>query len=343
MDVNINSSVINVTNSLETGTNDILLAIIISGWICVAEGILTVIFNGLVIVLLVRRNIKSNMSFLLLNLAIADLSVAVLHDFPRAVQQHYNWTYGRFLCVSFMYTQDVALFASTFLLVSLSVDRLVVLARPLWTGRQKILTRSCMVLIPWITAIYLSTPFLKSGLYRYRGQIWCTPFFAGLYGKVWLPIRSALLVIIPGVVMVTIYGYIAYIIRVRKRNGYVTTDSEVPDVLRTNQSRALSNAMKRSILITFVVGIAFILCWLPSSLATYTNLISVKSLGGAFYIMTALSPLNSLINPIIVLSINHRMFRPGRKATLSTKLTLTTSLKSPSRSRRAYVNALSKL
>ncbi|CAC5426112.1 NPSR1 [Mytilus coruscus] len=339
MDVNINSTVMNVTNFSANDNKDILLAICISGWICVAEGILTVIFNGLIIVLLVRRNIKSNMSFLLINLAIADLSVALLHDFPRAVQQHNDWTYGRFLCVFFMYTQDVALFASTFLLVSLSVDRLVALARPLWTGRQKILTRSCMVLIPWITAIYLSTPFLNSGLYRYRGQVWCTPFFAGMYGKVWLPIRSALLVIIPGVVMVLIYGYIAYIIRIRKKNGYIATDSEAPDALRTNQSRALGNAMKRSILITFVVGIAFILCWLPSSLATYTNLISVKSLGGAFYILTALSPLNSLINPIIVLSINHRMFRPRRKTTLPTKLTLTTSLKNLGRSRSAYIYA----
>ncbi|XP_063411854.1 cephalotocin receptor 1-like [Mytilus trossulus] len=333
MDVNLNSTEMNSTNSSKTES----LAIYISGWICVAEGILTVIFNGLVIILLVRRNNKSNMSFLLINLAIADLSVAFLHDFPRAVQQHNNWTYGRFLCVSFMYTQDVALFASTFLLVSLSVDRLVALTRPLWSGRQKVLTRSCMVLIPWITAIYLSTPNLKSGLYTHLGQIWCTPLFAGLYGQVWLPIHSALLVIIPGLVMITIYGYIAYIIWVRKNNGYLATDSEAPDALRTNQSRALDNAMKRSILITFVVGIAFILCWLPASLATYINF--QTKLGGAFYIMQALSPLNSLINPIIVLAINHRMFRPRRKKTLSTKLTLTTSIKSPARSRREYISA----
>ncbi|VDI33803.1 Hypothetical predicted protein [Mytilus galloprovincialis] len=337
MDVNLNSTVMNSTNSPKTDQINILLAIYISGWICVAEGILTVIFNGLVIVLLVRRNNKSNMSFLLINLAIADLSVALLHDFPRAVQQHNNWTYGRFLCVCFMYTQDVALFASTFLLVSLSVDRLVALTRPLWSGRQKVLTRSCMVLVPWITAIYLSTPYLKSGLFPYLGRIWCTPFFAGLYGKVWLPIHSALLVIIPGVAMITIYGYIAYIIWVRKNKGHIATDSAAPDALRTNQSRALDSAMKRSILITFVVGIAFILCWLPASLATYINL--QQRLGGAYYIMTALSPLNSLINPIIVLSVNHRMFRPRQKKTLSTKLTLTTSLKSPGRSRREYVHA----
>ncbi|VDI57550.1 Hypothetical predicted protein, partial [Mytilus galloprovincialis] len=154
---------------------------------------------------------------------------------------------------------------------------------------------------------------------------------------VWLPIHSALLVIIPGVAMITIYGYIAYIIWVRKNKGYIATDSTAPDALRTNQSRALDSAMKRSILITFVVGIAFILCWLPASLATYINL--QQRLGGAYYIMTALSPLNSLINPIIVLSVNHRMFRPRQKKTLSNKLTLTTSLKSPGRSRREYVHA----
>lgn len=50
---------------------------------------------------------------------------------------------------------------------------------------------------------------------------------------------------------------------------------------------------------------------MPYVLAGLLNLYGTIGYGGWFDILTALSPLNSVLNPIIFLSFNHRMFKPS--------------------------------
>jgi hypothetical protein len=56
---------------------------------------------------------------------------------------------------------------------------------------------------------------------------------------------------------------------------------------------------------------AFIICWMPYVLAGLLNHFAQFGYGGWFDILTALSPLNSVLNPIIFLMFNHRMFKPA--------------------------------
>lgn len=199
----------------------------VAGFITLAEGILTLFLNGIVIVLLAKQRKKTNIVFLLLHLAVTDIAVAVLHDLFRTLQLLTDWTYGEVFCVAFLYSQQVALFASTFILLSLCYDRLFAIWRPLWPGRSGRRNRWGMILFPWLFAATFSIPYFKSGVILDCGKVWCSPLFRGKYGDIFLPMQMTLMSFLPSVIMVAVYSYIAHIIRTGTREAYgVIADTE---------------------------------------------------------------------------------------------------------------------
>lgn len=306
----------NSTSLDDICTPELRFDIYIAGWITAGEGILAILLNGTLITLLLLRKKESNHAFLLLNLAITDTTVALFHDFPRMVQYHYSWTFGIELCIVFQVTQQISLYASTYMLVVLSVDRLLAIITPLSPKRHKRWYRPIMIFIPWFLATIFSLPYLKSVVLQSCGdlenevKLWCIVDFRGQYGNVMVPFIVALLIVLPAILMMSIYGYIFYFVRKRYYKDETTNINENKCVLRSNQRQSLGGAMKRSLLITFVVCLAFILCWLPSTLATFIAWAGIDlKLGGAFHIMQALRPLNSCVNPIIIFAFNYKIFK----------------------------------
>jgi hypothetical protein len=119
-----------------------------------------------------------------------DTAVALFHDFPRMVQHHYSWTFGIELCLVFEYTQQISLFASTYILVALSVDRLLAIITPLSPRRRNRWYRRILIFIPWFLAAIFGLPNLKSVVAPYCGdlenevKLWCIVDFRGQYGIV---------------------------------------------------------------------------------------------------------------------------------------------------------------
>jgi len=119
-----------------------------------------------------------------------DTAVALFHDFPKMVQLHYPWTFGIELCLVFEFTQQISLYASTYILVALSVDRLLAIITPLSPKRRDRWYRRILILIPCFLAAIFSLPYLKSvvdlecGDLENKAKLWCIVDFGGQYGKV---------------------------------------------------------------------------------------------------------------------------------------------------------------
>ena len=119
-----------------------------------------------------------------------DTTVALFHDFPRMVQYHYSWTFGIELCKVFEVTQQISLYASTYILIALSVDRLLAIITPLSPKRYSRWYRPIMIFIPWFLATIFSLPYLKSVVLQSCGdlenevKLWCIVDFRGQYGNV---------------------------------------------------------------------------------------------------------------------------------------------------------------
>ncbi|XP_071148761.1 neuropeptide S receptor-like [Mytilus edulis] len=284
----------------------------ISKWIRCVELLLTVSLNIAVIILLSRIRKRSNLVFFVINLAFSDLSVGILHILPLTVNHFTStWALGSAICKLQFFLSNVSLYASTYLIVIIGIDRFHSVFKPLSTVRQMRHYRLLMVLSPWTLGTLISIPVLYwTVLYPICERVICTPDLRGIR-KVVIVSNAFLLLFIPAVLIFLCYGMIVFLLCQRlkgqKHNGF-----REQDLLRSTQtSKTFTKANRRSTIITFVVGITFMFCWMPYVLAGLLNLYGTIGYGGWFDILTALSPLNSVLNPIIFLSFNHRMFKPS--------------------------------
>ncbi|OWF42095.1 Vasopressin V1b receptor [Mizuhopecten yessoensis] len=142
-------------NGRETYTDHKLLWNIATGIICV-EFVLAFVFNAIVIGLMMRNKKRNRMSFFVLHLAISDFLMAVFYIFPVVIDRLMDaWLAGLFMCKLIKYLSLVVCFASTYMLVVLSFDRLYAIARPLSATRRGILYKWTLVIFAWAIAAML--------------------------------------------------------------------------------------------------------------------------------------------------------------------------------------------
>lgn len=96
-------------------------------------GCLAFIGNSIVFVSLYRkRNRLSRVSYFIMHLALADLIVVAMHvPMDLIWEALFFWYAGNFLCKVLMFLRNVGLYLSAFILVSISVDRVLAITRPL--------------------------------------------------------------------------------------------------------------------------------------------------------------------------------------------------------------------
>lgn len=284
----------------------------VSKWIRFIELFLTVSLNITVVVLLTRMRKRSNLVFFVINLAISDLSVGIFQVLPLTVSHFTSyWALGLVPCKLQFFLSHVSMYASTYLIVIIGIDRLHSVFKPLSTVRQMTHYRLSMVISPWILATLISIPVLFwTILYSKCGLLICTPDLRGI-SKIVLLSNAILLLFVPAILIFLCYGLIVFLLCQRLRQEKRPCLGETDLLRSTSQSKTFSKANRRSTIITFAVGLTFIICWMPSVLAGLLNQFSHLGYGGWFDILLALSPLNSVLNPIIFLLFNHRMFKPA--------------------------------
>ncbi|KAM6986261.1 C3a anaphylatoxin chemotactic receptor [Aplochiton taeniatus] len=218
------------------------------------------------------------------NLAAADLFCCVFIPFIMAdIVLYHHWPYGEFMCKFLPTVNVINMFTSVFTLVLISLDRFVLVIRPVWAQNHRTVASAWMLCgLAWVLALLLSLPALI-----YRGTTFhlldnsttCTYLCNVLVVQSIYLTRLALGFLVP----LLIIG-ICYLLIVR----------------RVSAGRFKS---QKAIRIILGVVVAFSLCWLPYHLVglaiEYGGGSSVEVARAVDPLAVSLAYLNSCLNPVL--------------------------------------------
>uniref|UniRef100_UPI0037E78B55 vasopressin V2 receptor-like n=1 Tax=Semicossyphus pulcher TaxID=241346 RepID=UPI0037E78B55 len=148
---------------------------------------LTTLGNSFVLwVLLRRRKHNAPMHVFMVNLCVADLVVALFQVLPQLIWDITERFQGPdFLCRSIKYLQIVGMFASSYMIVAMTVDRHHAICCPLQAYRGGAMSRwNTPVMVAWGLALVLSIPqvFIFSRSEVVPGEYECWGHFAEPWG-----------------------------------------------------------------------------------------------------------------------------------------------------------------
>lgn len=241
--------------------------------------ILFLALAGNLCVLLAIRTTKhsqSRMYYFMKHLSIADLVVAIFQVLPQLIWDITFRFYGPdILCRLVKYLQVVGMFASTYMLVLMSVDRCLAICQPLRSLHRR--KDRFYVIFSWALSLVFSVPQMfifslrevgsaGSGVYDCWGDF-VKPWGAKAY-ITWI---SLTIYIIPVAILSVCYGLISFKIwqnfRLKTRREQcvsMTPHSSKDNTLaRVSSVKLISKAKITTVKMTFVIVLAYIVCWTP--------------------------------------------------------------------------------
>lgn len=256
---------------------------------------------------------RSTLDFLFLNLAVADIMVAVFAT-PRYVLSpffvHPLGSAGDLLCRfitggNLMWTGGAA---SVFTLVVIAFERRHVVVRPhLFTKKLTMAKLRGLVILSWASASLLNLPLFFIMSYdsetNFCIENWPNPLLPKLYGIVWFCVVGAS----PVIFMAIVYSKIVHQLWLKK-----STSS------RFNRRAILMSKKVTKMAITLTV--IYSVCWLPN-LVLYILAFNISDAvyGSPLYRWTVvLTCLNSTVNPFVY-TLQSRRFRQSIRRALTCK------------------------
>uniref|UniRef100_A0A8C3R7Z8 Complement C3a receptor 1 n=1 Tax=Cyanoderma ruficeps TaxID=181631 RepID=A0A8C3R7Z8_9PASS len=263
----------------------------------VSIAVFTIVFiigipgNGLVIWVAGLKMKRSVNTIWFLNLAVADIMCcSALPFFIVHLALHEHWPYGLFLCKAIPSIIIFTMFASVFLLVAISIDRCLLVMKPVWCQNHrtvKFISLICSGI--WMLAFIFCCPvFYYRETSTHDGKTEDDPTNEGNYS---VPLASVAInitravfgFVLPFGIMAVCYALIVF--RTRAKQFHKPHNR----TLRT---------------VVFVVA-AFFICWAPYHVVGI--LYTVPSLGAGLreslilwdHLSTALAYANSCINPLL--------------------------------------------
>ncbi|XP_062555198.1 cardioacceleratory peptide receptor-like [Armigeres subalbatus] len=267
---------------------------------------------AVLVTLFMNKNRKSRMNFFIKQLAIADLSVGLLSVLTDIVQRiTISWLAGNVACKVIRFIQVWVTYASTYVLVALSIDRYDAITHPMnFSGCWKRARR--LVGAAWGFSAIFSSPMFY--LYEERviqDQLQCwidlgNPLRWQLY-MCWV---ATSLFVIPAIIISACYVIIIKTIwskgsvlgpaggKHRQRNGS-------GDLARRRASSRgiIPKAKVKTVKMTIVIVIVFVLCWSPyivfDLLQVFEQIPKTQTNIAIATFIQSLAPLNSAANPLI--------------------------------------------
>ncbi|XP_073951043.1 cardioacceleratory peptide receptor-like [Choristoneura fumiferana] len=293
-----------------------------------------VLLNASVIAALLCTNArKSRMNFFIMQLAIADLFVGLVYVFPDIVQKiTIAWLAGEFMCKLVKFLQAVVMYASTYVLVALSIDRCDAITNPMNFSGSWNRARG-LIVSAWLISIVFSIPLLI--LYEIKevqGQQQCwidlgTP----KRWQIWMTLVSIMIFVFPALAIAACYAVIVMTIWTKSkavvmsppvnsrrtktmRNGHVEGD---PDSRRASSRGLIPRAKIKSVKMTFVIVFVFVLCWSPyivfDLLQVYNYIPATQTSMAVATLIQSLAPLNSAANPLICCMFSPHIYMSLRR------------------------------
>ncbi|XP_067854383.1 vasopressin V2 receptor-like [Heptranchias perlo] len=282
---------------------------------------LALVTNSTLLLLLLWKRCKqvSRMHVLVTHLCLADLVVALFQVFP---QLFWDIT-DRFLgpdaiCRLVKYLQIVGMFASPYMIVAMTIDRYQAICNPMVTYQRRGRKRVCwnaLVCITWTISLLGSVPqiFIFSKAEIQPGVFECWAHFAEPWGlKAYVTWTTLAVFLIPTLTVVVCQVRIC---RAIQTNLYTKTHrdgedgSKEPMAWRASSVAAVSKARIKTVRMTVVIVLAYIICWSPFFTVQLWSVWDPDppKENAVFAIFMLLASLNSCVNPFIYLFFGGKM------------------------------------
>ncbi|XP_067116418.1 oxytocin receptor b [Osmerus mordax] len=286
----------------------LILLLALAGNICVLLAIHT------------SKHSHSRMYYFMKHLSIADLVVAIFQVLPQLIWDITFRFYGPdLLCRLVKYVQVVGMFASTYMLVLMSIDRCLAICQPLRSLHKR---KDCFyVITSWMLSLIFSTPqvYIFSLKEVGNGVYDCWGDFVQPWGhKAYVTWISLTIYIIPVAILSVCYGLISFKIwqnfklKTRREQSMSLTPRASKSVAlsRVSSVRLISKAKIRTVKMTFVIVLAYIVCWTPFFFVQMWSAWdpAAPREDMAFIIAMLLGSLNSCCNPWIYMFFAGHLF-----------------------------------
>ncbi|XP_076443669.1 cardioacceleratory peptide receptor-like [Babylonia areolata] len=350
VDVTTAASDLGDTNVTTGGNSTVMMPLEVEFYKDAQMGFLVVLFlvivlgNAIVLaaICMSRERRKSRMNFFIMHLAICDMLTGPLVVLSDLIQKFTTYWYaGDALCRIHKFTQVSVMYASTYMLVALSIDRLDAVARPMhFSGswlRAKILVGTA-----WLLSLVFAIPELvlfKAGILyggpmcmidlteAWQWQAYLTPIAVTLF------IIPAFIICICYVIIITIIWRSSHLLRETRGsrhrgkhreeellNGRSSPRSGQSEFSRSSSRGIIPQAKIRTIKMTFLIVLVFIVCWSPYFIFNLCQVYGVVpdtlQMHKLSTFIQSMAPLNSAANPVIYGVFSTRICKYLRRAYL---------------------------
>ncbi|XP_004636625.1 neuropeptide S receptor isoform X1 [Octodon degus] len=283
--------------------------------------VFTIVGNAVVLFSTWKRKRKSRMTFFVTQLAITDTFTGLVNILTDII-----WRFtGDFLapdlvCRVVRYLQVVLLYASTYVLVSLSIDRYHAIVYPMKFLQGERLAK-VLIGVAWSLSFLFSIPTLiifgKRTLSNGEVQCWAL-WPDDSYWTPYMTVVAFLVYFIPLTIISSIYGIVIRTIWMKSKVPGTVLSNCSDGKLCTSYNRGLiSKAKVKAIKYSIFIVLAFIICWSPyflfDILDNFDLLPDTKERVYASVIIQNLPTLNSAINPLIYCVFSSSICFPCRE------------------------------
>ncbi|KAJ7322658.1 hypothetical protein JRQ81_018945 [Phrynocephalus forsythii] len=284
--------------------------------------VITVVGNALVLFSTWRRKRKSRMTFFVTQLAVTDCFTGLINILTDIIWRITgDFMAPDLVCRIVRYLQVVLLYASTYVLVSLSIDRYHAIVHPMKFLQGAERQAKFLIVISWGLSFLFSIPTLiifgKRELSNGEVQCWA----AWPDESYWIPYMTTvafLVYFIPLIIISVIYFIVIRTIWAKsKANAVVVSNcSDGKFSASFNRRGLISKAKIKAVKYSVTVILAFVLCWSPyflfDILDNFSVLPETKERFYAAVIIQNLPALNSAMNPIIYCIFSDALCRTFR-------------------------------
>ncbi|KAF4532242.1 hypothetical protein B566_EDAN004328 [Ephemera danica] len=274
--------------------------------------------------LLDRARAKSRMNFFIMHLAIADLSVGLINVLTDIVWRiTVSWNAGNVMVT----------YASTYVLVALSIDRFDAIKHPMnFSGSWR--RARALIATAWILSATFSAPIIflyEERLVQDQLQCWIE-LHEPWHWQLYMSLVAVVLFVIPAIIISCCYAVIVATIwaqgriltartpaakaaRVKLTNGH--SGEEEADCRRASSRGLIPRAKIKTVKMTLVIVFVFVLCWSPyiifDLLQVFEQVPHTQTTTAVATFIQSLAPLNSAANPIIYCLFSSSICRSLRR------------------------------
>ncbi|XP_028256608.1 arginine vasopressin receptor 2, like [Parambassis ranga] len=246
-----------------------------------------------------KRNTRTQL--FLLHLCLADLVVAFFQVLPQfSIEITHRFRGTDFLCRSVKYLQVVGMFASAYMIVAMTIDRYHAVCMPMVSFLKGSCRRYLSIGAAWMISLAFSAPqlFIFSLQEVEVNQYDCWATFIEPWGsRIYISWITLSVFALPAVILLYCQLRICTTI-------YFNMKRKALQSGRTGTNKGVSNAMLKTVKMTFVIIMAYTVCWSPFFVVQLWSAWSPSSAptkGPVFAIIMLLAGLNSCTNPWIYL------------------------------------------